>query len=150
MKSWLMMYKNVFFLDLWRLAQGPTVVVVLFGGQWLLPTFFLLALLARRMCSCSPSASMLSSITCLVSLLFERDVGLKRIHHEKWRNFDKISLKAFNQIELKKNESIAKYSLGRLQEKNMFCKHVNKSAFLFFWGNSNLFKTYFLLGSLFP
>ena len=49
----------------------------------------------------------------------------------------------------KKNESIAKYFL-ETSEKNMFCKLVNKSAFLFFWGNSNLFKTYFLLGSLFP
>ena len=37
---------------------------------------------------------------------------------------------------------------GDFKKKNMFCKQVNKSAFLF--GNSNLFKTYFLLGSLFP
>ena len=81
---------------------------------------------------------------------FERNVCLKTIHHEKWRNFDKISLKAFNQIELKKMKALPNTLWGDFKKKNMFCKHVNKSAFLFSWGNSNLFKTYFFLGSLFP
>ena len=65
-----------------------------------------------------------------------------QIHHQKWRNFEKFSLKVFKQIEVKKNESIVKYFLGRLQ-KNIFCKHLNKSVSLFFEENSNLFKPFF-------
>ena len=93
---------KVLFQSLQRLAQGSTVACVLFGGRWLLPTFFLLALLAGRMFLCIAFASVHQYNVLHPFFLFERDVGLKRIHHEKWRNFDKISLKAFNQIELKK------------------------------------------------
>ena len=136
------------FVDLQRLAQGSTVALVLFGEHWLLPTLFLLAL-AGRMCSYITFASLLPSMSWHVFFLFERDVGLKRIHHEKWRNFDKISLKAFNQIELKM-KALPNTLWGDFKKKNMFCKHSNKSAFLFSWGNPNLFKTCFCLGSLFP
>ena len=92
-----------------------------------------------------------ASITHVTYVFFyEKDIDSKTIHHEKWRNFDKSSLKAFNQIELKKMKALPNTLWGDFKKKNMFCKHVNKSAFLFSWGNSNLFKTCFFLGSLFP
>ena len=76
-------------------------------------------------------------------------VSLKRIHHQKLRNFDKISLKEFNQIELKKWKH-CQILFGDFRKKHVLQTFKQKRFPFFFWGNSNLFKTYFLLGSLFP
>ena len=106
--------------------------------------------LAWHSCWSSPSFCLLCSLQPDLRIAFAQLVYVDKTFHfiqgnkksklicQKWRNFDKISLKEFNQIEAK-NKRIAKYFLSRLQ-KNLFCKKCeqklvsfSKGIFKFIW-----------------
>ena len=51
-------------------------------------------------------------------------------------------MKAFEQIEAKKMKALQNTFWGDFKKAYLFCKHLNKSAFLFSEENSNLFKPF--------
>ena len=67
---------------------------------------------------------------------------------QKWRNFDKISLKAFNQIEAKKMKELLNTFWADFR-RTCFAKNVNKSLFRFPKEYSNLFELFFVVKTLF-
>ena len=92
-------------------------------------------------------------LTCILCFVISSLSQLEELwvwnDHQKWRNFDKISFKAFNQIELKKMKALPNTFWGDFRNKHVL-QTCEQKRFPFFWGNSNLFKNYFLLGNLFP
>ena len=85
----------------------------------------------------------------IVSLVWKR-CWFEKNSSRKMKKFRQNFFESIQSDWAKKMKALPNTLWGDFKKKNMFCKHVNKSAFLFFWGNSNLFKTYFFLGSLFP
>ena len=152
MKSWLMMNKMVQFQLLQKLVQESCVWDSCPLRRIVVDSSLLFVRVARRACKPTLRVGLQTSILLLARSRFvfcKRIVGLKPIHYKKWRNFDKISLKAFNQIEQKKWKH-CQILFGETSEKDMFCKHVNKSAFLFSEEIQIYLRLIFCLGNLFP
>ena len=74
--------------------------------------------------------------------------GLKAFFSQKWRNFDKISLRPFKQIEPKKIKALTSTFWGDFKTKIYVLQTCKQKLFPFFWRNSNLFKTLFFSGML--
>ena len=66
------------------------------------------------------------------------------------KKFRQKFFESFQSDRRKKNKSIAKYFLGRLQKNMFFSKNVSKSAFRFPEEYSNLFEPFFFAGKLMP
>ena len=144
MKSWLMMNKVAQFLTLQRLPQELPVRDSFPPSRTVVCSKLLFVCVACREGISTLRVGVIVSFSNILRRCHHPTIfGLKAFFSQKWRNFDKISLRPFKQIEPKKNKSIDKYFLGRLQNKDLCFANIKTKALSFFLTKFKFIKTLF-------
>ena len=148
MKSWLMMNKVAQFLTLQRLPQELPVRDSFPPSRTVVCSKLLFVCVACREGISTLRVGVIVSFSNILRRCHHpTNFGLKAFFFSKMKKFRQNFFETFQTDWAKKNESIDKCFLGRLQNKDVLqtCK---QKLFPFFWRNSNLFKTLFFAGIL--
>ena len=119
------------FLQLQKLNWEKPRTCCLYTRQWFIPQQFLFALLLEWLTLCTASSHLFLFDVSYCSKVCREQKN--KFIHKKWRNFDKNSLKAFNQIDVKKIKALRNTFWADFK-RTCFFKKCKQKRVSFSWG----------------